>query len=293
MNFDYFLAMAPLYAVSLLLSASCFLVLRCGELSFGQQAYFGCGAYTCGILTAMFDWTLVPALATSAAIGGVVAGLSGLAALRMSGFQFSLFTLVFGEFVREALARLQWRQAAASGEAGPEGPLGFSGIEHFRDHQYSVADQALLTLGIALAVMLAIHALDRSRWGRIVDAVAADRVMAESVGVPAARVRLATFVAAGGIAALGGALFALTATYIDAANFGLMMGVHALAYTLLGGLASVAGPVIGTAVDILLLEGLRIFGSYRMVAFGTLIVLALILRPQGLLGGRRPPRAAS
>lgn len=286
---EYLLAMVPPFAVSLILAASCFLVLRCGELSFGQQAYFGCGAYTCGILTAMLGWPLAPALAASAAAGGVAAWLSGLAALRMTGFQFSLFTLVFAEFVREAFARWYWREEVDGRVIGPEGPLGFSGIEYFREH-LSVAGQALVTLGIALAIVATILFLERGQWGRIVDATAADRAMAESVGVSTARVRLATFVAAGAVAGLGGALFALSTAYIDASNFGLMLGVHALAYTLLGGIATILGPVIGTTLDIFFLEGLRFVGGYRMVAFGALIVLALVLRPQGLLGGRRPPR---
>ena len=65
-----------------------------------------------------------------------------------------------------------------------------------------------------------------------------------------------------------------------------MVGVHAVAYTLLGGLASVLGPVAGTAFDVVFLEGLRVVGAYRMVAFGSLIVAMLILRPGGLLGTR-------
>ena len=63
-----------------------------------------------------------------------------------------------------------------------------------------------------------------------------------------------------------------------------MSGVHAVAYTLLGGLTNVLGPAIGTFIDVGLLEGLRITGPYRMVTFGLLIVVVLIVFPHGVLG---------
>jgi len=129
----------------------------------------------------------------------------------------------------------------------------------------------------------------RTAPGRRLVAVANDPVLAASVAIDPATTRLQAFAIAGAVAGLGGGLFAHQATYIEASNFSLMVGVHAVAYTLLGGLASVLGPVAGTAFDIVFLEGLRVVGSYRMVAFGSLIVVMLILRPGGLLG--TPTRA--
>ena len=122
--------------------------------------------------------------------------------------------------------------------------------------------------------------------GRRLAAVAGDATLAASVAIDPVRTRLQAFAMAGAVAGLGGGLFAHQATYIEASNFSLMVGVHAVAYTLLGGLASVLGPVAGTAFDVVFLEGLRVVGAYRMVAFGSLIVVMLILRPGGLIGTR-------
>ena len=136
----------------------------------------------------------------------------------------------------------------------------------------------------ALCCLLAIALLECGTIGRRIRAIAADPGLAANVGINPVQVRLQAFVAAGAIAGLGGAVFAHQASYIEPANFSLMSGVHAVAYTLLGGLTNVLGPAIGTFIDVGLLEGLRITGPYRMVTFGLLIVLVLIVFPHGVLG---------
>jgi branched-chain amino acid transport system permease protein len=92
--------------------------------------------------------------------------------------------------------------------------------------------------------------------------------------------------AAGALAALGGALFAHHNTYVEPRNFDIMLGVHSLAYALIGGLGTVLGPLIGVALDLGLLEGTRVFQGYRMIVFGGLVALLLVWRPRGLLDER-------
>jgi branched-chain amino acid transport system permease protein len=282
-------AITPMFSISLILALSCYLVLKSGEISFGQQAFFGAGAYAGGILTAMFDWPLVAALAVSAAAGAGVAATIGFSLCRISGFRFTLMTLVLGEFAKEVFVKIEWRRVTDEHFTGPEGPLGFSGIEYYYTHGIQHRAQAVIAACAAVACLSAMWIYGRTAPGRRLVAVANDPVLAASVAIDPATTRLQAFAIAGAVAGLGGGLFAHQATYIEASNFSLMVGVHAVAYTLLGGLASVLGPVAGTAFDIVFLEGLRVVGSYRMVAFGSLIVVMLILRPGGLLG--TPTRA--
>lgn len=280
-------AITPLFSISLILALSCYLVLKSGEISFGQQAFFGAGAYAGGILTTMFGWQLVPALILSAVAGAVSAATIGGSLCRVSGFRFTLMTLVLGEFAKEVFVKIEWRSVTDGRAVGPEGPLGFSGIDYFYNHGIQHGMQAAIASGFAILCVVGVWLYGRTDPGRRLIAVAGDPVLAASVAINPIRTRLLAFTIAGAVAGLGGGLFAHQATYIEASNFSLMVGVHAVAYTLLGGLASVLGPVAGTTLDIVFLEGLRVVGAYRMVAFGSLIVLMLILWPRGLIGTRR------
>ena len=89
--------------------------------------------------------------------------------------------------------------------------------------------------------------------------------------------------AAGALAALGGVLYAHHNTYVEPRNFDIMLGVHSLAYALIGGLGTALGPLLGVLVDIGLLEGSRWFQGWRMVAFGGLVAILLVFRPRGIL----------
>ncbi|MBB4261358.1 branched-chain amino acid ABC transporter permease [Bradyrhizobium sp. CIR3A] len=283
------LAIAPFFSVSLLLALSCFLLLRAGEISFGQQAFFAVGAYGGGCITALFEWPLIGALVIASLVGAFGALMVSPMLVRLGGFRFTLATLVLGEWVQEVLTKVRLVRTVNGRDVGPDGPLGFSGIDYFTRQSWSLYDQALLNLCFAMVATAALVLALRGSGGRHLAAVAQDPGLASSIGINPLRVRRLAIVASGALAGLGGGLFAHDSSFIDPTNFSLMSGVHAVAYTLLGGVGSVAGPVIGTAVDIILLEGLRITGSYRMVAFGCLLVLGLILLPGGFVG-RRPTR---
>jgi branched-chain amino acid transport system permease protein len=106
------------------------------------------------------------------------------------------------------------------------------------------------------------------------------------LGIRVERFKLGVAAAAGALAALGGALYAHHNTYIEPRNFDIMLGVHSLAYALIGGLGTVFGPLVGVLLDIGVLEGSRVFQGYRMIVFGGLVALLLVLRPRGLLDER-------
>ena len=110
-----------------------------------------------------------------------------------------------------------------------------------------------------------------------------DPELARMLGVHVERFKLGVAAAAGALAALGGALYAHHNTYIEPRNFDIMLGVHSLAYALIGGLGTVFGPLLGVLIDIGVLEGSRVFQGYRMIVFGGLVALLLMFRPRGLL----------
>ncbi|MBM3732393.1 MAG: branched-chain amino acid ABC transporter permease [Acidimicrobiia bacterium] len=280
---EYGLSVATVFSIMVVLAMSCYVVILAGEISFGQHAFFGVGAYVAAVCTVFLNSGLGMALVAGTAAAALTAYVAGMPILRSHGLQFTIYTLIFAEFVRQVMLMSEWRVVRDGREIGPQGMLGFSGIDYFFVAGMGVIGQAVLCGTIAIVVVIAVGLLRRSHFGRTIEAVAEDPILAAAIGINPQTTRLVAFTISGGLAGLGGGLFAHYVTYINPENFGLMFGIHAVAYTLLGGVGSVLGPVLGAALDIVLLEQLRVFGGYRMIAFGALIVFVLILRPSGLI----------
>ncbi|NRR30647.1 branched-chain amino acid ABC transporter permease [Oxalobacteraceae bacterium] len=269
------------------LALSAYILMLAGEMSFGQQAFFGIGAYAAGMLTALAGLPLVPALLIGAAGGGVAAGLLGLLTLRLRGLYFSMATLALAETLRIVLELFSWRIPGADGQpGGPQGSAGFGGIRSVFESGLGQGGFVLLVYALLLTVLLILYGLDRIRIGTELRMVGEDPALAALYGIDVYRVKLCAAAGAGAVAALGGGLFAHYNTFIEPVNFDVMLGVHSLCYALIGGLGTPLGPLLGVAIDIVLLEGSRLFQGYRMIAFGALVALFLILRPRGLLDER-------
>jgi branched-chain amino acid transport system permease protein len=262
---------------------SAYLLLIAGELSFGQQAFFGVGAYAGGMATAMAGWPLPLAAVAAMAAGALAAALVALPTLRLRGLYFAMASLAAAEMFRIAFELLHWQVRVEGDLVGPDGTQGFRGIRWVFERGVEpmqflglVWVLLILTLGIFLW-------LERSKLGMTLRALGHDPDLARSVGIDVERLKLGAAATAGALAALGGALFAHHNTYIEPRNFDIMLGVHSLAYGLIGGLGTAFGPLLGVALDIGMLEGSRFFGGARMIVFGGLVAVLLIFRPRGVL----------
>ncbi len=268
------------------IALSAYLLLIAGELSFGQQAFFGVGAYAAGIATAMLGLPLPLGVLIAMACGAAAAALVALATLRLRGLYFAMATLAAAEMFRIAFELLHW-QVDVEGEAvGPDGTQGFRGIRWMLEAGVEPADFALIVCGLVATVLLAFFLVERSKLGATIRAVGEDPTLAAALGVDVLRFKLGVVAASGALAALGGALFAHHNTYIEPRNFDIMLGVHSLAYALIGGLGTALGPLLGVLLDIGVLEASRALQQYRMIVFGGLVALLLIWRPRGLLDER-------
>jgi branched-chain amino acid transport system permease protein len=281
-------AIGVLTSIGLLsfVAVSAYLLLIGGELSFGQQAFFGVGAYAAGIATAMFGLPLFLALLIAMTCGAAAAALVGLPALRLRGLYFAMATLAAAEMLRILFELFHWQIEIGGEIVGPDGTQGFRGIRWVFERGVEPLGFLFIVWTMLALVLLGIHRLEKSKLGATLRAVGEDPELAAAVGVDVLRLKLAVVATAGALAALGGALFAHHNTYIEPRNFDIMLGVHSLAYALIGGLGTVFGPLLGVVLDIGLLEGTRIFESYRMIVFGGLVALLLIWRPRGLLDER-------
>ncbi|MDP6412430.1 MAG: branched-chain amino acid ABC transporter permease [Arenicellales bacterium] len=284
---DYLLTVISNIGMISLIALSAYLLLINGEISFGQQAYFGISAYAGAIATTLWGWPLWLALLFGSSLAALAAGFVGLLTLRISGLYFSIATLAFAEMVRLSLFKLSY-QVEIDGELiGPNGAEGFGEIRWIFDNDVSVLEYTLLIYGILLLVLFCLVLIERSRLGMIFRMLGQDPLLTRIQGLNPVRYKVTAAILAGFVAGLGGTLYAHSFTYIEPQIFNVMLGVHALAYGLIGGLGTVLGPLIGVAIDIGFLESVRVFQGYRMIVFGGLVALMLIFMPRGILDENR------
>lgn len=290
---DYLLTVISNIGMISLIALSAYLLLISGEISFGQQAYFGISAYAGAIATTLWGWPLWVALVFGSSLAALAAGLVGLLTLRISGLYFSIATLAFAEIIRLSLFKLSY-QIEIDGELiGPNGAEGFGEIRWIFDNNVSVFEYTLLIYGVLFLVLLCLVLIERSRLGMIFRMLGQDPLLTRIQGLNPVRYKVTAAIIAGFIAGLGGALYAHSFTYIEPQIFNIMLGVHALAYGLIGGLGTVLGPLIGVAIDIGFLESVRAIQGYRMIVFGGVVALMLIFMPRGILDENRVDRLKS
>ena len=265
------------------LALSAYLLLVVGEISFGQQAFFAISAYGSGIATAMWGWPFWLGLAWGAAVAGAAAALVALPTIRLRGLYFSVATLAFAEMVRLVFEIFTY-QVEIDGElVGPDGSDGFRDIRYIYDSNVSPMEYMVVIYALLAVVLAGFFLLERSRLGSIFRMIGEDPMLTELQGLNATAYKILAAAMAGVIAGIGGGLYAHLTTYVEPKIFNVMLGVHSLAYGLIGGLGTALGPLIGVGLDIGFLESVRAISGYRMIVFGGLVAVLLIVRPRGLL----------
>jgi len=285
---DFYFGLAQLIGVHTLLGLSAYIVLLTGQVSLAQAGFFAVGAYTAGMLTVLAGWHLVPALGVSAMSGAAVACAVGFPALRVKGLMLVIATLAFGEGVRLFFFNFDYQVAKGGIQVGPLGGEGFRQIRFFPENGWQTGEVMLFIWAFVVAAMALLWWFDRSRYGTVLRAVGEDELAAQSVGVNLTAVKVSAMTVGGAIAGVGGGLYAHYTTHIEHASFNILLATFAIAYPIVGGLRSVFGTLLAVIfVQGFLVEGLRFLGDWRNLLFGALIVLAMNLRPSGILGKRR------
>jgi branched-chain amino acid transport system permease protein len=186
--------------------------------------------------------------------------------------------------VRLGLSAWRWRVPDEAGALrGPDGVDGFRDIRWLQAQGLTPDDFLWLAGAVLLAVLLAWAWLSRTRLGLATRALGHDETLAHASGLPVPALRTLVCAWAGALAGLAGGLYAHRLTFLDPAALDPMLGIHAVGYALIGGLATAAGPLLGAAFDLALLDATAQLASWRMVVFGGLVALFLRWRPRGLL----------
>ena len=248
-----------------LLALSIYLTLSCGMLAMANAAFMGIGAYVSAILTMNYGLPFPLVLAAGMAAPALTAYLIGKPTLRLSGVYLAMATLAFGEVVRIALL---------NAESLTGGALGLNGIPQSTQWWH---------VALALALTLALlWRLRRSRVGRAFESIKEDETAAGLMGVDVASFKMLAFVLGAAIAGLAGALNAHLTFFISPGEYGFDRAVDILTMTILGGIGSLSGPVVGAVMLTLLPELLRSFKDFRLVVNGFILVLIVLFLPKGI-----------
>ena len=260
----YYAGLLADVGILLLGALSVYIVLATGQLSLGNAAFMGIGAYLTSYLTVTAEMPLTPALLIAAAASGAVGVIVGFPALRLKGIYLAMATLGFGEMVRSFFLNF--------GAMG--GAEGFHGMRHV-----SLA----YIWAWAAAILLLVALLERSQVWLEMRAVRDDETAAGLVGLDTTIIKVGSFGFAAAIAAIAGGLFAHHHVYIEPGNFSFERSIDFVLAVILGGSTVGAGALVGAVLLVMLPEYLRFLAEWRFAVFGALLIATLLVRRQGIL----------
>lgn len=250
-----------------------------GQISLGQAAFFGLGAYASGILTATHGLNPWLAMAAVAAAVGALAFLIGFPILKLKGHYLAMATLGFGIIVY-----IVFNEAVEL----TGGPSGFSGIPNLSLGGISFDSDFknyYLIWGITLLTVLLSVNLVNSRIGRGLRAIHDSEVAARVMGVNVRFLKVQIFALSAVISSVAGSLYAHTMTFVSPTSFGFNFSVELVTMVIIGGLGSIYGSFLGAALLTLLPEILRAFQDYDIIVYGFLLIFMTMFMPGGLIRG--------
>jgi len=265
-----------------------------GQFSIGHAGFMAVGAYVSAAASvylgadglAALSGSLPASLARALyfplplVAGGAAAALAGLLvgipALRLRGDYLAIATLGFGEIIRIAILNVDLvggaRGFSLAAPLHPEVDLRYESLG---------AIYAVVALSVAVIARLVY-----STGGLAFRAVREDETAAESVGIATTRVKVEAFVVSSFFAGVAGALFAHSEGYVHTNSFSFLRSFEIVVFVVLGGLGSLSGAILAAAVLTAAPEVLRGLGEWRMILYSLLLIAAMLVRPQGILGPR-------
>ncbi|MGC1404532.1 MAG: branched-chain amino acid ABC transporter permease [Thermodesulfobacteriota bacterium] len=250
-----------------------------GQASLAHAGFFGIGAYGVALLTqaGMSFWLALPLAALLAATLGFFVGLP---TLRTRGSYFAISTLCMGVIIEIVAGNWVSLTGGTTGIVGipqptPIGPL------HFETQ----TSQYYLVLFFLLLTLFVMHRLVFSLRGLSFMAVRNNEVLAEAVGINTFSTKIISFVITNFFAGLAGGIYAALMGSISPSSASIIITFNMLVYLLLGGMATMAGPIIGAFAIPILMEYLQALQDYSMIIFGVLLIVVIIYFPRGLMGG--------
>lgn len=259
-----------------------------GQLILGYVVFFAIGAYSMALLTAPQPHHLMlnfwAALIISILLAALTGVLLGLPILRLRGDYLAIVTLGLGEIIRILLRS----DLLTSFTAGPKGVPGIAGPTLFGKTFSNDVDFVYLIILFVLLIIFITNRLQNSRTGRSWIAIREDEVAARATGINTFQSKLLALALGAAFAGLGGALFASRNQFTGPEDQSFMVSINVLSLVIVGGMGNIPGVILGSFVLKGLPEMLRELDIYRLLFFGALLVVMMVLRPEGLWPAGHP-----
>jgi branched-chain amino acid transport system permease protein len=282
----FFLHVLVVIAINVTMAVSLWLLGTTGLISFGQAGFMFVGAMTSTLLAKELGWPVWVAFPFAGVVPALLSVPVGALSIRVKGVYFFLVTLAFGEVVRGVFAYFQKPFGGWYGIRnipGPEPARWFTELDKVPYYYFGLA--------LTLFTCIAVSRVTRSRIGKVLRSIEAGDVLAESVGIGVFRYKLLAFVLSSFFAGLAGSYYAHYFHYISPLVFTFQYSLNVLVFVVIGGMASVAGPIVGAVLLTLVPEMFRVTGKYQMLIFGVVLVFSMLFLPEGVIGlFRRRPR---
>ena len=247
-----------------------------GQVSLGQAAFFGIGAYIsslCVIKLGLPFWLSLP---LGGVMGAVISLVIGLPALKVSGYYLALVTLAFNEIVN--LIMIHWKNMTngTDGLTIPSPKLG--------DFVFSTdGSKYYIIFLLAFFLFIAARNILRSKTGRAFISLKDSEVASQCIGVNLAKYKIIAFMISAFYASLAGGLHGIALSYIHPQDFSLFRSIIFLMVIVIGGLGTPGGPFIGAALFTLLPEALGKFQEYQELIYALILLGSIIFLPSGLI----------
>ncbi len=252
---------------------------KSGMLDLGYVAFFAIGAYTMalmGTLTGLNTWQIMPFGIAFAMIAGV---LLGLPTLRLRGDYLAIVTLGFGEIVRLIALNSSWTK-------GPNGIANIPMPPNIGPLEFKLDDQKVFFWVVVIMILLTIWMIRRlsiRRPGRAWEAIRQDEDVAELLGVHTLKFKIWSFSLGAAVGGAAGVLYASKNLFIAPEMFTLNVSILILACVVFGGIGNIWGVVVGATILGYLPDRIRFISDARLLVFGTVLVVVMNFRPDGLL----------
>jgi branched-chain amino acid transport system permease protein len=260
----YLSGLIGILGINIIFAYSIYICAATGQLNLGGAGFQAIGAYACAVLSEWLGLPIPIMLMVSMLAGGIIGFLIAFPILRTKGVYMVLATFAFAEIVAGIILN-----SPALG-----GPTGLVVADYI---------ETGVIIWTTLAVVVFSFYLLSTRIGLAMRAVHDDEAVADLMGVNRRAVQIGAFAIGGAFAGLSGGLYALYFGFVEAQYFNAYLSIFVLLYVLIGGTQTAWGPLVGASFFTLVPEALRIGDDWRFFIFGLIIVIMMILRPEGMV----------